>query len=88
MSEQADPRNPVEPLHGGEADEFIGEEVAWESNAGFEGEHGERGEHLSSRAGDEFLGEEVAMRDSRGGFEGEHGERGERPEGQDDAGPM
>lgn len=35
----------------------------------------------------EFIGEEIAMRDTAGGFEGEHGERVEA-RGGDDAGPM
>lgn len=39
---------------------------------------------------DEFIGEEVAMREGAGGFEGEHGERGVGDDRghPDDAGPM
>lgn len=43
MSDQADNRAPMERTHGGDHDEFIGEEVMTEEGrAGFEGEHGER----------------------------------------------
>ena len=42
MSDQADGRHPEERLHGGDAEEFIGEEPTGE---GFEGEHAEGARH-------------------------------------------
>lgn len=45
MSDQSAGPDPAERIHGGDADEFIGEEAGTrEGGGGFEGEHGEREE--------------------------------------------
>ena len=53
MSDQADDRQPVERPHGGDQDEFIGEEIITREDDGFEGEHGERGDDEDVRHGDD-----------------------------------